>query len=369
MAACGTQDGRVRFLGAATGIVIALATANCASGPPSSRSASSGGVDPKYGVRASPRVVADGDAVPKGGGKHHIGRPYRVAGRTYVPNANPSYSRVGLASWYGAAFHGRRTSNGEVFDRYSVSAAHPTLPLPSYARVTNTYNGRSMVVRINDRGPFHGNRIIDVSERVAQALDFKSRGTASVRVDYMRQAGLRGSDDSRLMASLRTDGAMASLDGITTPSDAPVQVASAAETAPVTARITSRVQPATAFAAAPESVAVPSASETSSNVTVVGRTAPTGVTVAYQTVAAPGVPLPPDRPFDLGTIPGAATPMLTATAPGVAPVDIGVSAPLPPSRVASLFFADPVIAPTRFERGTGPFAGLTRQNFVRFDVR
>ena len=120
-------------------------------------------VDPRYGVSASPRVVDDGEAVPKGGGVYRVGNPYIVAGRTYVPEYNPHYQADGLASWYGEDFHGRRTANGEVFDLNSISAAHPTMPLPSYARVTNLSNGRSLIVRVNDRGPYHGDRIIDVS--------------------------------------------------------------------------------------------------------------------------------------------------------------------------------------------------------------
>ncbi len=105
----------------------------------------------KYGS-ASPRVVEYGQEVPKGGGRDHIGRPYRVAGRWYTPRDNPEYSAVGAASWYGDAFHGRKTANGEIYDKYSYTAAHPTMPLPSYARVTNLSNNRSMIVRVNDRG-------------------------------------------------------------------------------------------------------------------------------------------------------------------------------------------------------------------------
>ena len=104
---------------------------------------------------ASRKVVADGERVPRGGGQYLVGRPYTVAGRRYYPAENPSYTAVGMASWYGAAFHGRRTANGEVYDMASLSAAHPTMPLPSYARVTNLGNGYSVIVRVNDRGPYH----------------------------------------------------------------------------------------------------------------------------------------------------------------------------------------------------------------------
>src|SRR5207253_9820754 len=125
---------------AARGTVAAatcLLLANCAS---SDKFASR--VDPKYGVSSSPRVVGFGEPVPKGGGTYRIGKPYTVAGRIYVPEEDRDYAATGLASWYGEDFHGRQTANGEVFDMTSISAAHPTLPMPSYARVTNLSNGK-----------------------------------------------------------------------------------------------------------------------------------------------------------------------------------------------------------------------------------
>ena len=102
--------------------------------------APSGRLDPKYGVSSSPRLVALGEPVPKGGGTYRVGKPYIIGGRTYEPEENASYSAEGLASWYGEDFHGRATANGEVYDMASISAAHPTLPIPSYARVTNLAN-------------------------------------------------------------------------------------------------------------------------------------------------------------------------------------------------------------------------------------
>lgn len=161
-------------------------------------------LDPKYGVSASPRVVQSGEPVPKGGGTFRVGKPYTVAGRMYVPEENWNYRAEGLASWYGDDFHGRLTANGEVFDMTSISAAHPTMPMPSYARVTNTSNGKSLIVRVNDRGPYHGNRVIDVSHRAAKLLEFDGRGTARVRVEYVGRASLDGSDDTRLLATLRS---------------------------------------------------------------------------------------------------------------------------------------------------------------------
>ena len=165
----------------------------------------SGGVDSRYGVSPSPRVVADGDPVPKGGGGYHIGAPYTVAGRAYYPEDNPRYQATGLASWYGDDFHGRLTANREVFDHNGISAAHPTMPLPSYARVTNLSNGRSLVVRVNDRGPYRGDRIIDVSARAADLLGFRTSGTAWVKVEYVGRAPLEGSDDRILAATFRQD--------------------------------------------------------------------------------------------------------------------------------------------------------------------
>ena len=216
--------GRRRWRGAASFGVTALALAGCADQTPQV-SYSHGHehfAQSKYG-HASPKVVADGQPVPRGGGQYLVGHPYSVAGHRYYPAEDPSYSAVGMASWYGAAFHGRRTANGEVYDMASLSAAHPTMPLPSYARVTNLGNGYSVIVRVNDRGPYHGGRVMDVSSRVAEVLDMKAMGTARVKVEYVGPAPMEGSDDSQLLASLRTDGSPASMIGY----PAPVMVAAA----------------------------------------------------------------------------------------------------------------------------------------------
>src|SRR5437016_2607262 len=183
----------------AAAVATCLVLANCAS---SDKFASR--VDPKYGVSSSPRVVALGDPVPKGGGTYRVGKPYTVGGQVYVPEEDTNYRAEGMASWYGDDFHGRLTANGEVFDMGSLTAAHPTLPMPSYARVTNLRNGKSLVVRVNDRGPYHGNRLIDVSNKAAELLDFKGNGVAKVRVEYVGRAPLEGSDDRQLVATLRT---------------------------------------------------------------------------------------------------------------------------------------------------------------------
>ncbi|WP_420415354.1 septal ring lytic transglycosylase RlpA family protein [Roseibium sp.] len=162
----------------------------------------------KYGVKGSPKMVAAGKPVPKGGGRYVVGKKYKIAGKWYYPKNDPNYKKSGLASWYGPTFHGRKTANGEIFDRYALTAAHTTMPLPSYARVTNLANGRSMIVRVNDRGPFHGNRIIDLSERVATMLDTKSKGVGKVKVEYVGRAPLHGQDEQYLMASYTGPGAV-----------------------------------------------------------------------------------------------------------------------------------------------------------------
>ncbi len=146
-----------------------LVLANCSGGL-------SGRIDPRYGVSSSARVIGEGEPVPKGGGVYRVGKPYVVAGREYVPQEDVNYTAVGLASWYGDDFHGRYTANGEIFDMNSLSAAHPTLPLPSYVRVTNLSNHRSVVVRVNDRGPYVGDRLIDVSVKTAKLLGSTATG-------------------------------------------------------------------------------------------------------------------------------------------------------------------------------------------------
>lgn len=157
---------------------------------------------------SSPRDVADGtpapiapesvpDAVPRPDPILAAGNksPYSVNGVTYrVLDSAAGYREEGVASWYGTKFNGRKTSNGEVFDVYGPTAAHKTLPLPSYVRVTNLDNGRSMVLRVNDRGPFHSDRIIDLSYGAAVKLGYADQGTARVRVEAI---ALAGADDRR----------------------------------------------------------------------------------------------------------------------------------------------------------------------------
>jgi len=258
-------------------------------------------VDPRYGVKSSPRVVAHGQPVPKGGGVYRVGKPYTVAGRTYIPEENPNYSKTGQASWYGEDFHGRYTANGEIFDMHSISAASPTLPLPSYARVTNLENNRSLVVRVNDRGPYVGDRVIDLSVRAAKLLGFHEDGLANVRVEYVGRAPLAGSDDRKLAATLR--------DGVGTTRGKPVQVASAG---PVRVESAGPAYAQTFFDARP-----------------------------MTRLPASGVPAPPVRPYaaahaggtiaarELPALPGATGLAAAATAPPAAPAPRPVSAYAP----------------------------------------
>lgn len=158
----------------------------------------------EYGVAVSPRVTTNPNP-PRGGGRYQVGKPYTVRGKTYVPQDDPGYMANGRASWYGWDFHGRRTANGEIFSANAITAAHPTLPLPSYVRVTNLDNGRSLVVRVNDRGPYVDGRIIDLSQKAADLLDYRGKGSTNVQVAYVGPAPLEGDDTRMLMASLTQD--------------------------------------------------------------------------------------------------------------------------------------------------------------------
>jgi rare lipoprotein A len=348
--------GKRRWRCAASLGVTAIALGGCA--PQSPQVSYSHGhehfAQAKYG-HASPKVVADGQPVPRGGGQYLVGRPYTVAGHRYYPAENPSYSAVGMASWYGAAFHGRRTANGEVYDMSSFSAAHPTMPLPSYARVTNLSNGYSIIVRVNDRGPYHGGRVMDVSSRVADVLDMKAMGTARVKVEYVGPAPIEGSDDSQLLASLRTDGSPANMIGY----PAPVMVAAAesqtifsfftgrggsqAPPPPEPVEEATRPAPAPAPEPEPEPVRVAAVAEApTADAAPVSEAAP----VAVRQPHGP-VPLPPARPFDLGSNRGAL--IVAAVAPSSS--ERVVMPPRRPDLQASaekaLYFSDPVRLPPK----------------------
>jgi rare lipoprotein A len=129
-------------------------------------------------------------SLPTTAGVYKVGNPYEADGVWYYPREQPDYDETGVASWYGAQFHGKHTSNGEIFDSNALTAAHRTLPMPVNVRVTNLDNGRSLVLRVNDRGPFARGRIIDVSKHAAELLGFYGAGTAKVRVTYLGRADM-----------------------------------------------------------------------------------------------------------------------------------------------------------------------------------
>ncbi len=132
-------------------------------------------------------------------GNFKVGKPYTIDGKVYVPEERYNYTESGIASWYGPGFHGKKTANGEKYNSGELTAAHRTLQMPSLARVTNLENGRSVVVRINDRGPFSRGRVMDVSERAAELLGFRNKGTARIRIDVL-------ADESRQIASAAKSG-------------------------------------------------------------------------------------------------------------------------------------------------------------------
>jgi rare lipoprotein A len=180
--------------------------------------------------------------VRTGQGEYKVGQPYQVAGVWYYPKEDPHYVEKGIASWYGRKFHGRPTANGEVYDMNALTAAHKTLPMPTKVRVTNLENGRALVLRVNDRGPFVHGRIIDVSRRAAQLLGFINNGTARVRVEalagssdtFVARKPLTTEEERQAVAAVPQGGVTAQT--LAPPSgvaEAPVKTASAAPTAPV----------------------------------------------------------------------------------------------------------------------------------------
>jgi rare lipoprotein A len=175
-------------------LAIGLAVAGCSS-PQKQKTTK---LDPFAGT-GSPHYPGKGP-VPWGGGRHHVGKPYQVAGMWFTPKEQPNYDKTGVSSWYGEDFNRRKTSNGEYFDMNRLTAAHATLPLPSYIKVTNVQNGREVVLRLNDRGPFVGTRILDVSKAAADELGFKNQGKATVRVQYIGPAPLNDKGGRHLMA-------------------------------------------------------------------------------------------------------------------------------------------------------------------------
>lgn len=139
-------------------------------------------------ARMGAEVVKDTMPAGQDVGTFKVGQPYQINGQWYYPQESYSYDETGIASWYGPGFHNKRTANGERFNQRELTAAHRTLQMPSFVRVTNLSNGKSVVARVNDRGPFARGRIIDVSEKVAELLEFKNNGVARVRVQVLPEA-------------------------------------------------------------------------------------------------------------------------------------------------------------------------------------
>ena len=135
-------------------------------------------------------VVAGCSSGPSPHPHFKVGQPYKINGTWYHPQFVTAYEAIGIASWYGSPYHGRLTANGELYDMHALTAAHPTLQLPSVVRVTNLENGRSLVLRVNDRGPFLKGRLIDLSQAAARELGFERQGLARVHVVYLGTAGL-----------------------------------------------------------------------------------------------------------------------------------------------------------------------------------
>jgi len=186
----------------ASGLLVVLCVAACSTAPPGESEKplpppSKGGYykDDGPGSTPPPNLAQIPDAEPKSEPLHrYANRPYRVFGTDYVPLAQlQAFRQRGVASWYGRRFHGQKTASGELYDMYAMTAAHPTLPIPSYIRVTNLANGRSVVVRVNDRGPFHASRIVDLSYAAAYRLGYIQAGSAQVELEAVlpsqQQAG------------------------------------------------------------------------------------------------------------------------------------------------------------------------------------
>lgn len=171
-------------------------------------------------VHAAKQAQPAGKAI----GTYKVGKPYQIKGVWYYPTEDYGYDETGIASWYGPNFHGKKTANGEIYDQNALTAAHRTLPMPSYVRVTNLENGRSIIVRVNDRGPYAHGRIVDMSRRGAQLLGYDVKGTARVRVQVL-------TDESRAIAMRLRNGETVTVNDSPPVAAAP-RVSVAAETLP-----------------------------------------------------------------------------------------------------------------------------------------
>jgi rare lipoprotein A len=182
----GHFSGRIAVVISFAGLIAACATTTPTGSPLASNTAPTGR------QRQVTPPVAAAPAPPVPHPAYKVGEPYQVDEVWYYPQEQPDYDATGIASWYGQDYQGKPTANGEIFDRNSVSGAHPTLPMPVNVRVTNLQNGRSLVVRVNDRGPFINGRIVDLSEHAADLLGFRTQGLARVRVTFLGRADLNG---------------------------------------------------------------------------------------------------------------------------------------------------------------------------------
>jgi len=344
---------------------MALLTAGCADtrGPGASSGGGSGSV-----------ARAPGDGV----GHYKIGRPYQIKGKWYTPYVDYDYQETGLASWYGPGFHGRMTANGEIFDENDLTAAHTTLPLPSVVRVTNLDNGRAMIVRVNDRGPFVDGRILDVSRRTAQMLGFERDGLARVHVELL-------ADDSKREMMIakgelpREPGASATMLAQANPAPTPAPVAAAPAPAVLAAAdpaAPARMTPVTAVSLEPPPSAPSSAP-------------PLAVAAAPEPLAPPtrlAAAAPPPPPSIPAPAPAAARPaevasptpsrMASAPAPAprfalVAPAAAATPPPtvrpsVPPPAAAPLAVAPAPLAPASgILVNTGTFSSAAAAERVR----
>jgi len=248
----------------ACGLAVAVLLAGCA--------------ETRFLVHTAKRVTGSAET-PEAQGRYKVGKPYQIKGTWYYPREDYSYDKTGIASWYGAAFHGRATANGEVYDMNALTAAHRVLPMPSFVRVTNLENGRSLIVRVNDRGPFAKGRIIDMSRRGAQLLGFQKNGTARVRVQILADRSRAVATRMKAQVQLAKVGSPITVDRLpkpavntqslpppTTPAGeakAPEPVAPSPTPAPLPVQPATPPAPAapTVTASAIEPVAAPSATE------------------------------------------------------------------------------------------------------------
>lgn len=272
------------------------------------------------------------------GGKYKVGEPYQVNGKTYYPQVDPTYNRTGVASWYGADFHGKQTANGDTYNMNALTAAHTTLPMPSKVRVTNLENGRTLILTVNDRGPFVKNRIIDVSRRAAQLLGFAEQGTAQVRVEAIghhsdpniQTAALTQGDGSRDAPTYPAGGASkpvgpdpvanVSMQPAPPPPGAKLSKKAAAMVRPLLAQETQPIANAAVATATPE-------------------VAPAAKPVAVAAAPAPAV-APAATPVAVNAAPA------PAVAPAVQPAAV-TAAPTPAPAVASAPKPVPVAATTQ----------------------